>query len=255
MAHEVTTRRVLYEIPGMSSATVRHAEFRGADGKALPMAIYSPTSPVLHPPPAVLIVEGYADPGFSQFLGCRFMEMQWSISMAQLIAASGMAAITYANREPAADAAAILEHVRAAADAIGVNGQRIGLWATSGHGPVALSVLEKAECAVLSNVFTLDYDGATQVADAAKMFRFAVPRMAGIPAGKPIFVVRSGHDEMPGLNQSLDRFAMLALSANHPITLVNHPDAPHSYDLYHDSATTRAILRQALAFLRDQLHT
>ena len=255
MANEVTTRRVLYEIPGMKSATVRQAEFRGADGEALPMAIYSPTFPVADPPPAVVIVEGYADPGFSRLFGCRFMEMQWSISMAQLLAASGMAAITYANREPVADASAILDHVRTRADAVGADPERIGLWATSGHGPVALFALGRAECAVLSNPFTFDYDGATHVAEAAKMFRFAVPSMATLPAGKPIFVVRSGKDEMPGLNQSLDRFAMLALSANHPITLVNHPDAPHSYDLYHDSAETRAILRQALAFLRDQLHT
>lgn len=255
MAHEVTTRRVLYEIPGMKSATVRQAEFRGADGKALPMAICSPTFPVADPPPAVVIVEGYADPGFSQFFGCRFMEMQWSISMAQLLAASGMTAITYANREPVADASAILDHVRTHADAVGADPERIGLWATSGHGPVALSVLAQAACAVLSNPFTFDYDGSVHVADAARMFRFAVPPMAALPAGKPIFVVRSGKDEMPGLNASLDRFAMLALSANHPITLVNHPDAPHSYDLYHDSAETRAILRQALAFLQERLHT
>jgi hypothetical protein len=36
-------------------------------------------------------------------LGCRFKEMAMSVSWGQLIAASGMIAIAYTNREPAAD--------------------------------------------------------------------------------------------------------------------------------------------------------
>lgn len=253
--HEVTMRRVLYEIPGMPSVAVRQHDCPGSDGRPLPMAVYLPLAPVTDPPPVVVIVEGYPDPGFSQFLGCRFMDMEWSISMAQLIAASGMAAITYANREPVADANAVIEFVRAHGESIGVDGQRLGLWATSGHGPVAVSLLPKARAAVLSNAFTFDAGGATHVADAARTFKFAAPPMRAIPAATPVFLIRSGKDETAGLNASLDGFVATALAANHPLTLVNHPEAPHSFDLFHDSAETRRILAQALAFLRDQLHT
>lgn len=59
---------------------------------------------------------------------------------------------------------------------------------------------------------------------------------------------------MPGLNESLDRFVAEALSRSVPLTLVNHPDAPHSFDLFHDSERTRDILRQALDFLRTTLY-
>lgn len=109
--------------------------------------------------------------------------------------------------------------------------------------------------AVLSNPLTFDIDGATHAADASKMFRLEAPVMNAIPAGKPLFVVRSGKDEMPGLNASLDRFVMHLLATNHPIRLVNHPDAPHSFDLFHDREGTRRILRAALAFLRDELQS
>lgn len=228
--HEVTARRVLYEIAGMQSTRVRKAEFTGADGEPLPLEIYEPAAPIAEPPPVVVIIEGYPDPGFQKMLGCRFMEMEWTISIAQLIAASGMTAITHANRDPGADAVALIDHIRTHAAALVVDPRRIGIWATSGHGPVALHALTRADCAVLSNPL--------------------LAPMTEIPAGKPIFVVRSGKDETAGLNQALDQFVALALETNHPMTLVNHPDAPHSFDLYHDSGTTRQILQQALEFLR-----
>jgi hypothetical protein len=239
----------------MQSIAASEQTFPGADGQPLPMAIYRPPAPIADPPPAVVIIEGYPDPGFAKFLGCRFMDMAWSISMAQLIAASGVAAITYANCQPSSDAAAVLEYVKAKAGTLGLDGTRLGFYATSGHAPVALSVLDRARCAVLSNPFTFDINGATHVADASKMFRFEAPIMNKIASDKPLFVIRSGKDEMPGLNASLDHFVTHALAANHSVRLVNHPDAPHSFDVFHDSDATRRILREALAFLRDELQT
>jgi hypothetical protein len=218
----------------MQSLQPRDFEFTGADCEPLPGRIYLPDTTDLAPG-VVVIVEGYPDPGFVKHVGCRFMDMQWSISVAQLIAASGMAAITYANRQPAADAAAIVDYVSTHASRLGIDGSRIALWATSGHGPVAISLLNRASCAVLSNPMT---EGAGVVSLSV-----------------PIFLIRSGKDETPGLNVSLDRFIASALAQNQPITVVNHHEAPHSFELYHDSSTTRLILRQALEFLQQRLHT
>jgi hypothetical protein len=169
----------------------------------------------------VVIIEGYPDGGFVKHVGCRFMDMQWSVSMAQLIAASGMAAITYANRQPGPDAIAILDYAHA-------NWPKVAVWATSGHAPVAISVLNRVSCAVLSNPVTT----------------------GNLTARVPAFVIRSGHDETPGLNAALDALVARALADNHPLTLVNYPEARHSFELYHDSSETRLILRQALEFLR-----
>jgi hypothetical protein len=223
MPHEVTTRRVLYEIPGMRSVEVRKTEFAGATGASLPMEIYHAVRPATDPPPVVAIIAGYPDPGFEQKLGCKFMEMEWTISMARLIAASGMVAITHSNREPEPDALALMHHLTSM-------GLRVGIWATSGHGPVALAAAAKAVCAVLVNPVTTDFCPDT-----------------------PLFVVRSGKDETPGLNPALDAWMARAIADNRPCTLVNYPDAPHSFELALDGPETRRILQQGLDFLRAHL--
>jgi hypothetical protein len=248
MANDFATRRVLYEIPGMQSVPVRSTEFPGSDDRLLPVAIYG--ADVAAPRPAVVLVEGYPDAGFARLLGCRFMDMGWSVSSAQMLAASGFTAIAYGNREPVADLDALLAHLRARGGGLGVDAGRIALWATSGHGPAAIGALGKVEAGVFLNPYLFDQGGLTHVADAARTFKFAVPPLVGLPGAKPIFVVRSGKDEMPGLNASLDRFAALALAADYPLTLANHAGAPHAFDLSYDVPGTRHILQQAIAFLR-----
>ena len=52
----------------------------------------------------------------------------------------------------------------------------------------------------------------------------------------------------------MDRFLADALACNLPVTLVNHADAPHAFDLVHDSETSREIIMQILRFLQFHLH-
>ena len=68
-----------------------------------------------------------------------------------------------------------------------------------------------------------------------------------------LLIVRAGQDEMPDLNPSLDRFVSAALAHNLPATVVNHPDAPHAFEMNHDSDDSRSIIRQMLAFMRSHL--
>jgi hypothetical protein len=58
---------------------------------------------------------------------------------------------------------------------------------------------------------------------------------------------------MPRLNETIDRFMVKALSRNLPVTFVNHPAAPHAFDLFDESETSREIIRQILAYLRSHL--
>jgi hypothetical protein len=219
--HEVTTRRVLYEIPGMQSIHARKSNFNGAGGEVLPLEIYDAVNPISDA--VVVIIEGYPDAGFEKHVGCKFMEMEWTIAMARLIAASGITAITHSNRDPEADANALLAHLSARTP-------RIGIWSTSGHGPVALKAAAKAKCTVLANPVTAETCPDT-----------------------PLFIVRSGKDETPGLNLALDAFMTRAVADNKPITLVNYPEAPHAFDIHLDHSETRRILQQGLDFLRAHL--
>jgi len=260
----ISKKRVVYAIPNMETVTVRRdVEYGATDAGALTIDLYHPPgSKTASRTPAVVIVAGFPDGGVQRIVGCKFKEMGSTVSWAQLITASGMAAVAYTNREPVRDVHALLEHLRQNGPSLGIDENRIGLWASSGNVPLALSVLMEGErdylkCAVLCYGYTLDVDGSTGVAEGAREFGYVNPgagrSVDDLPKDKPLFLVRSGRDETPGLNEALDRFLSHALAGNLPLTFTNHAESPHAFDLFHDSETTREIIRQVLSFLRSQL--
>jgi hypothetical protein len=263
-SEDAAKKRVVYNLPGADVVVVRQdVEFRGADGGVLAMDLYYPADASNRTrAPAAVVVAGYPDEGFQKIVGCRFKQLGSSVSWGRLIAASGIIAITYANREPVGDLRALLEYVREHADSLGIDPGRVGIWASSGNVPLALSLLmergqQRATCAVLCYGYMLDLDGATGVADAARMFKFVNPAAGtsvdDLPRDLPLFIARAGEDRMPRLNESLDRFVAGVLASNLPITFTNHAAAPHAFDLYDDSETSREIIRQILRFLQFHL--
>jgi hypothetical protein len=262
-AEHISTRRVLYPIPDVDAIEVRRdVEYRITDAGSLTMDLYYPPGArdAARPLPAVVIVAGYPSPGVELALGRPIKELAFITSWAELLAASGMVAIIYENREPAADADALLEYIRANATSLGIDAARIGLWATSGNAPLSLFMLMQERppvCAALVCGLTLDLDGFTSVADAAATWKFVNPAagksVADLPADVPLFLARAGRDEVPHLNETMDRFVAHALARNLPVTLVNHPEAPHAFDIFHDSALTREIIRQLVKLLRFHL--
>ena len=259
----ISKKRVVYQIPGVDAVTIRRdVEYRVTDAGVLTMDIYYPPDAKSGArTPAVVFVSGYSDVGFQKMLGCKLKEMGSYISWGQLTAASGLVAITYTTREPITDLHALLQSVRQNAAGWGIDEHRIGVWACSGNVPNALSVLMQEgsgylKCAVLCYGLMLDLDGSTNVAQAAKMFGFANPSagksVADLPPDLPLFIVRAGQDN-PQLNETIDRFLGKALSCNLPITFANLPAAPHSFDVLHDSETSREVIRQILAFMRFHL--
>jgi acetyl esterase/lipase len=257
--HPITLKPVLFTLPGMDAVTVRSIGFPSADEAALLMDLYAPSGRSgAAPLPVVVIVPGYPDEGAQRILGCRQKEMAAVVSWAKLIAASGMAAIACENRVPAVDLDALLVHVAANASGLGVDALRIGLWACSGHVPVALSALMRGArvrpaCASFCYGYTMDLDGSTEVADAAKTFGFenacAGLGIDDLVADVPLFVARAGRDEMPGLNVALDRFVAAVLTRNAAIELINYPEGPHAFDVMEESARSHEVIRRVLAFL------
>jgi hypothetical protein len=270
--HDITKATVVYSVPGVDAATVRRdVTYKASGPEALTMDIYYPGElqggsggePVAQSRlPAVIFVLGYSDVGFQKMLGCRAKEMGSYTSWSRLVAASGLAAITYTNREPMADIHSLLSYVRDNAAALGIDETRIGLWACSGNVPAALAVLMQEpaghlKCAALCYGFMMDVGGATTVSEASRKWGF-VNGCVGkgiddLPRDVPLFIARAGQDEFPGLNTGFDAFVHGALACNLPITVVNHAAAPHAFDLTHDSATSREIVRQILVFMQFHL--
>jgi dienelactone hydrolase len=260
--HEITLKPLVYTIAGAEQLPVRRdIVYWSGDGRDLTLDLYSPQDHA-GAAPAVLFVNGFPDPGTARFLGCRQKEMESYVSWARLVAATGLAAVTYENCEPATDAEAVLRYLRENAAALGIDPHQIGIWACSGHGPLGLSLWFDGgrlalKCAVFCYAFLLDLDGATAVVDASRQYRFAHPAadraITDLPRDIPVLIVRAGRDGFAHLNETLDRFVSRALALEVPVTLVNHPQAPHAFDLADDSEASRAVIRQVLAFLRIHL--
>ena len=260
----ITRKTVVLRLPGMDEVGLRRdVEYQSGDPGPLVFDLYTPAGDGSILQPAVLSVAGYPDPGMQRILGCRTKDMGSSTSWGRLIAASGMVAVTYTNREPAQDIHSVLRHLRENGTALGIDPKRIGLLAASGHGPLALATLiddrglTPLRCAALICPLLLDLDGFTAVADAAKTFRFANPAAGrtvdDLPTDAGLFIARAGQDETPGLNETLDRFVAKALERNRNLTLVSLPQAPHAFDLRYDREASREVIRAALGFLRFQL--
>ena len=260
----ISRNRVIYSTPGVDAVTVRRdVPYRTADAGPLTIDLYYPSEATSGARlPAVVFVTGFSDAGAQKMFGCVLKEMGSYVSWAQLAAASGLVAVTYTNHDPAADVHAVIRYVRQNAGALGVDENRMGAFSFSGNVPTALSLLMQdaghhPKCAVLCYPYTLDLEGATHVAGAARQFGFATPcagkSIEDLPRDVPLFIARAGQDRMPGLNDALDRFVSRALSCNLPLTVVNHPAAPHAFDLFDDSETSREIIRSMLAFLRFNL--
>ena len=267
----ISLKRAVYTIAGMERTVVRKdVVYRATDDAPLTMDLYCPAdAPRGTRLPAVVLVAGYNDVGYEKMLGVKFKEMALAVSWGQLMAASGLMAIAYTNREPAADLAALLRHVREQAAPLGIDADRVGLRACSGCVPLALAALMAdstgvssrkgpgLRCAVLLYGYMLDLDGATGVAEAAGMFRFTNPNagktMDDLPETLPLLIVRAGQEQFPHLNESIDRCLAKAVTLNRPVTLVNHATGPHAFDLLDDSETSRLVNRRVLDFLTSEL--
>lgn len=71
-------------------------------------------------------------------------------------------------------------------------------------------------------------------------------------AGKlpPMFIARAGLDEVPAMNDSIDRFIREAISKNASIIVANHPQGVHGFDNQTDDDRSREIIRAAIEFMK-----
>lgn len=254
----ITLRRVVYHLPHAEVRVRRDVKYGDADD--LLLDLYYPPNRSAFGRPAVVIVTGRPDVGVPNTLGCTFKEMQMNVSWAELIAASGLIAVTYTTRNPVRDLLAVVHYIHEQSERLGIHRGSFGLFASSGNAPTALSLLVQdaaadVACAVLCCPFTLDLDGSTDVQEAARKWGFvdacAGKSISAFRSDVPLFIARAGQDQFG--NTNIDRFAAAALNHHMPITVVNHTSGPHAFDLFDDSDRSRHIIREMLEFMRFHL--
>jgi hypothetical protein len=248
---EIAKKRIVYTVPGVEALPPpRDLSYQSSSGASLPMQVHYPASPSSRVP-VVFVPLGYPDPE----AGVRMFGPV--ASWVQAFAASGMAGVVYGTTAPEKDVHAALNHLRANGDSLGLDPTRLGLFATSGSVPVALSALmddRQLRCAALLYGYTIDPEGSTAVADMSRQVGFvnacAGRSVSDLPDDLPMLVVRAGRDQFPGLNDALDGVIAGVLKRNLPFTLVNHATGAHGFDCDEDSDVSRGIIGQVLAFLR-----
>ena len=251
-------KQVVYTLPGMHDIVPRgEVRYGGCDDAVRTMDIYYPPDVTSRaPPPLVILVNGYPMPAD--------WTRQWEplVSWARLFATRGMASIIYACKDPATDIHTLLQYLDENTQSLAIDNNRIGLLATSGNVPNALSLVmnrryDNFRCAALCYGYMLDINGRHSVADAARQWGFENPSegktVDDVPGDLPLFIARAGQDHFPGINAGIDAFAITALERNLPFTLVNHAGGPHAFDMDDDSEASRYVIEQLLAFMSSHL--
>lgn len=260
---DLFTRRVCLQLEGMSDVIVRRNVLYGPPERGVCMDLYYPPGHVgADRLPAVIIVAGYPGAMQPKRSTLAYKDFGWTVSMCELLAVSGMVAIAYTNIDPVADLRSVAEHIHDNATSLRIDPGRVGVAAVSGNVPTALTAIMRdagrvPACAAFGYGCLLDLDGANDVADAALQFGFvnatAGRSVTDLRADVPLLITRAGRDQFPAMNASIDRFVVHALRENLPVTVVNHPEGPHAFDLFDDSAPSRRVIGQTLHFFRQNL--
>ena len=234
--------RVTHALPGEAEVLVRaDLPYATASAAVNSFDLYAPPGDSVGKRPLVLVVFGIPDAAMERVIGTRLKSTSYLQSWGRLLAAADMLAVVPGTAVPEDDMPALLAHLREQADVLGIDRQRIGLLAWSGHGPMALALLrasagsEPLSCVGLLNPYTLDRPGETRVAETVRSYGMAYP-ISGmtareLPTNMPLFIARAGQDVFPFINEAIDGLVADALGLNLPLTLLNLPQAAHSFDM------------------------
>lgn len=263
MKPEPFRNALVYGLPDMEKVVVRNVEYRVHDGAPLTMDIYYPPGAEVDARlPVVIFVMGYMDT--SPVIGSPLKDFFPYPAWGRLTAISGLAAIMYQTLQ-SDDLAAVVKYIRENAEYLNLDEERMGLWSCSGNTVSAVSFAMQKERDYLR--FAVFYYGFLLTPD--NQFREGINRVCGprgcyaeeledvvqLRADLPLLIVRAGLDSVDFINESIDHFVSVALSADIPFTLINYPEGIHGFDIAewwpdtpHDKSGE--IVSQTLAFMR-----
>jgi len=253
-------KRIVYSAPGMERIKARKdVVWKRVDGLELKLDVYAPPDGRPNKPlPAVVFIHGGPIPS-----NLRTEPKEWGvfISHGQLAAASGFVGVTFNHRyygfdrlrDAQSDVNDLVAYLRANAATLGIDADRITLWAFSGGGLLLSNALREAPPYVRC---LIAYYPLLDIAPSAVGGEDAMKELSPLSQLKqkgqavpPLFVARAGLDN-PALNAALDRFAQEAMTRNVTIDFVNHAAGHHGFDALDDDERTREIIRRTIEFIK-----
>lgn len=255
-------KRIVYSLPGMERIKARKdVVWKRVDGVELKLDLYAPPGkPRNRPLPVVVFIHGGPIPP-----NLRTEPKDWGvyISYGQLAAASGFVGITFNHRfygmnrlrDAQSDVNDLVAYLRANTATLGIDPDRITLWAFSAGGLMLSSAMRDAppyiRCLIAYYALLDSTISGANGEDAQKEFSPLYQLKQKGQAVPPLFVARAGLDN-PGLNSALDRFAQEAITRNLTFEFSNHAAGRHSFDILNDDDRTREIIRRTIEFIRSR---
>ena len=264
---EIVMMPVVYRVPGMDKVNVKaNLKYTVVNDPNLLMDVYTPSGTTKSQKlPAVIFVHGGA--------GSENTAKDWGFytSWGKLIAASGMAAVTFTHRltpqkksiaDSVADMQAAIEYVRNNADSLNIDKDRLCLAAFSAGGTLLAPAMSERPAYIRCLVNFYAY---MDVQQAGNLFipketkedlqKFSPINHLGQDATKiaPMFIGRAGQDQIPMMNDSIDRFINEALAKNISLVVANHVSGVHGFDSQNDDERSQEIIRMAIEFMRTHL--
>jgi acetyl esterase/lipase len=261
---DLVMKPVVYRVAGMDKVKVKsNLKYTDVDNPNLLMDVYSP--PTLakgEKLPAVIFIHGAA--------GAEYKPKDWGfyISWGRLIGASGVVGVNFTHRlsgqktsleDSAADVAAAVNYIRTNSDSLNIDKDRICLAAYSGGGVLlAPAIRDKPDyvrCLVSFYAYmdisqSGNFFAASESAETLRKFSPISYLANGSDKIAPIFIARAGLDQIPTMNDSIDRFIGEALAKNVALTFANHPNGVHGFDNQTDDERSREIIQSAIAFMK-----
>ncbi len=143
--NEMLKKRIVYEIPGMEhTRRVENRVYKTVDGVDLLLDVYYPIDlRDGEQRPAILFVHGLGPAELVRHIKDSGQYVSWG----QLVAASGLIAVTFNHRSPdehislkdvASDIDALVEHVREHAAELQIDREKLAIWAGSAGVPLGV---------------------------------------------------------------------------------------------------------------------
>lgn len=165
---------------------------------------------------------------------------QWRVyqDWAKLMASQGFIAILHqSTRENRFERLGqLLDYCHKNGVKIGVDGQKIGIWACSGNVTAAFPQIMDEQRSYLK---------------AAALYYGMPNSIQHIRQNLPLQIVRAGLDSY-SLNRKIDEFLQRALKVDLPLDFINYLEGYHGFDILNDTPRSRQIMQQTVAFF--QLH-
>jgi dienelactone hydrolase len=230
---------VVYSIPGMEGITVRKDLVYDSTTPLKKMDVYYPTDfQSGSQRPAVILVHWRASPDENLKDTAPFT------SWGQLVAASGMIAVTF-RWDNSEDVEHLIQSVRTNAGELGISQDRLCLFAFCAGVPPAMRAAirdtpDYVRCGVAYYgdmsvpLAEIKYEPADQVA--------------------PLLIVMAANDVSVPADKN-NPFIDYATSHGAQVELLIHPSGVHKFDIYNDDEQSRDIIKKTLEFLQTHLGT